>query len=238
MKHWKRIISLLLCAVLFSGCAPVTPPDSTETPTLGQTEGTIGSTDATQPTQGGTQVTTPTGDPIPSDPVQPSQPDDPADPSAPSQPTDPVTPPVTPAPIPDDGIYDIGYDPLPCTEEELYNQLFDLNNKIDINIDMPAAELQKLQNDFEHYRSFGSKSPIYRMANMTITVTTKTGSTVYRINEVGVRMKGNTSRTDFYNAHDGIYKYIHLKIDFQETFDDEVYYGSSAKVWASKDAQD
>lgn len=51
-------------------------------------------------------------------------------------------------------------------------------------------------------------------------------------------MKGNTSRTDFYNSQDGIYKYIHLKIDFQETFDDENYYGSGAKVWANKDARD
>lgn len=238
MKHWKRIISLLLCAVLFSGCTPVNTPDNTENSTLEQTEGTGGSTAATQPTQGSTQETNPGSNTSPSNPTQPSQPADPADPSSPTQPTDPVTPPVDSVPFPNDGIYDIGIDPLPYSEEELYNQLFDLNNKIDINIDMPAAELQKLQDDFDHYRSFGSKSPIYRMANMTITVTTAAGSTVYRINEVGVRMKGNTSRTDFYNSNDGIYKYIHLKVDFQETFDDEAYYGSSAKVWANKDARD
>ena len=230
MKLWKRLICLALCAILFSGCAPVNNPDTTENPSLGQNEGTTGSTDATQPAQGGTQETNPGKDPTPSNPVQPSQPDDPSTPSQPSQP-------IPPIPTPDDGIVDIGYDPLPCSEEELYAQLFDLNNKIDINIDMPAAELQKLQDDFEHYRSFGSKSPIYRMANMTITVTTKTSSTIYRISEVGVRMKGNTSRTDFYNSHDGIYKYIHLKIDFQETFDDEEYYGADAKVWPDKDTR-
>lgn len=145
---------------------------------------------------------------------------------------------TTPAPSPDDGVVDIGYDPLPCTEEELYEQLFDLENKIEISIDMSPAELQKMQDDYDHYRSFGSKSPIYRMGSLTITIASNAGATTYRIHEVGVRMKGNTSRTDFYNADDGIYKYIHLKLDFQETFDDEDYYGSAAKVWASEEDRD
>lgn len=139
---------------------------------------------------------------------------------------------------PGDGIVDIGIDPLPCSEEALYNQLFDLNNKITVDIDMPETELQKLQDDYEHYRSFGSKSPIYRMANLTVTIQTAAGTTTYRIDEVGVRMKGNTSRTDFYNIEDGIYKYIHLKLDFQETFDDEDYYGADAKVWDDDEQRD
>jgi spore coat protein CotH len=146
--------------------------------------------------------------------------------------------PAVPVPSPDDDIVDIGYDQLPCSEEELYNQLFNLDNKIDIDIDMSPSELQKMQDDYEHYRSFGSKSPIYRMGHLTITITTATGSTTYRISEVGVRMKGNTSRTDFYNPDDGIYKYIHLKLDFQETFDDADYYGSSAKVWANDEQRE
>jgi DegV family protein with EDD domain len=37
-------------------------------------------------------------------------------------------------------------------------------------------------------------------------------------------MKGNTSRTDFYNEEEGQYNLIHFKIDFQETFDDKDYY--------------
>ena len=148
----------------------------------------------------------------------------------------PLPPPVQPTP--DDGIVDIGYDPLPVSEEELYNQLFDLDNKIDLYLDMPASELQKIQDDYDRYRSFGSKSPIYRMGTLKVTITTDKGTTVYRINEVGVRMKGNTSRTDFYNSHDGIYKYIHLKLDFQETFDDPKYYGNSAKVWANEEDRD
>lgn len=132
---------------------------------------------------------------------------------------------------PDDGYFDIGVDELPYSDEELYAQLFDLNNKITIQIHMPDGELQKLQDDYYHYSSFGSKSPIYRMGTLTITIQTARGTTAYRMQEVGVRMKGNTSRTDFYNETDGIYKYIHLKLDFQETFDDEDDYGSDCREW-------
>ena len=145
----------------------------------------------------------------------------------------------TPSLKPDngDGIYEVGTERLPYTEEQIYNQLFDLNNKIEIHLDMKPEELQKLQDDYDHYRSFGSKSPIYRLSDMLVTITTPSGATTYRIPEVGLRMKGNTSRTDFYNSHDGIYKYIHFKLDFQETFDDADYYGRDAKTWSSTDAR-
>ena len=156
-------------------------------------------------------------------------------PSKPNTPTNPAPLPDPVVPVPDDGIYDVGAEQLPYSEEELYRQLFDPNNKIEIDLDMAASELQKIQDDYDRYRSFGSKSPIYRMGTLKITITTAVGATTYRIGEVGVRMKGNTSRTDFYNSHDGIYKYIHLKLDFQETFDDKDYYGSSAKVWSSEE---
>ena len=150
-----------------------------------------------------------------------------------------VTEPVAATiPVPDDGYFDIGVDELPYSDEELYNQLFDLNNKISIQIDMPDSELQKLQDDYYHYSAFGSKSPIYRMGTMTITIQTAAGSVSYRMEEVGVRMKGNTSRTDFYNETDGIYKYIHLKLDFQETFDDEDDYGDDARAWDNEDLRD
>ena len=139
---------------------------------------------------------------------------------------------------PDDDYFDIGVDQLPYSDEELYAQLFDLNNKITIRIDMPDSELQKLQDDYYHYSSFGSKSPIYRMGNLIITIQTAQSTVSYRMQEVGVRMKGNTSRTDFYNETDGIYKYIHLKLDFQETFDDEDDYGTNARIWDDEDLRD
>ena len=151
--------------------------------------------------------------------------------------TDPVVPSVTvpyEETVPDsaDDIIDVGYERLPLAEEDLYEQLFDPNCKVEIDIDMSDAELSKLQADYERYRDMGSKSPIYRMADVTI----KINGTAYRIADVGVRMKGNTSRTNFYKPEEGgIYKAIHLKLDFQETFDEPAYYGSETRQWVNED---
>ena len=206
-----RVLLLLLCAALMigvlSGCGAVNEPDTTD------------------PSAADPAVTDPAATedvvPVPT----PGAVDDPSKPTAPKRPDD------------GDGVVNVDEEELPYSEAEIYGQLFDLNNKIEINVDMPAAELQKMQDDYNRYRDKGSKSPIYRKADVIITITTVDGTnTTYRIPEVGVRMKGNTSRTDFYNAGDGgIYKYIHLRLDFQETFDDRAYYGSEAKVWDSED---
>ena len=135
------------------------------------------------------------------------------------------------------GTYVVGQDALPYTEEEIYQQLFDPYTKVEVDLDMPEEELQKLQEDYERYRNMGSKSPIYRMGDLTITLTTDAGTVRYVIKEVGARMKGNTSRTSFYSSDEGIYNYIHFKLDFQETFDDEDYYGEGFKVWDSEEAR-
>ena len=258
MKIWSKILCLVLCLAMLSGCAGGAEPVNTTDTTNSTTAPTV-----TDPTSNPGEnedpplpplPTVPSDPSVPTDPSDPSNPTDPSDPSDPSDPTDPSdpsdpsepsdppvdnpTPPPAPGTPPADGIYDIGIDPLPYTEEQIYQQLFDPNNKIQLDLDMSAAELQKLQDDYDKYREFGSKSPIYRMGTLKITITTSAGTTVYRMNEVGARMKGNTSRTDFYNSSDGIYKYIHLKLDFQETFDDKDYYGNSAKVWTNEEARE
>lgn len=117
-------------------------------------------------------------------------------------------------------------------EQQLYNMLFDIRNQVTLSLDMADEELAKMQSDYEQYASFGSKSPIYRKGDLTVTITTPQGEVYsYHVEEVGVRMKGNTSRTSFYSAEEGIYNVIHLKLSFQETFDDQQYYGSEAKTW-------
>ena len=63
--------------------------------------------------------------------------------------------------------YVVGKDTLPFTEKEIYNQLFDINNIVGINIDISNSEIKKLQSDFEK----NEKSPIYRMADVKITIT-------------------------------------------------------------------
>lgn len=126
-------------------------------------------------------------------------------------------------------------------ENILFNQLFDINNKVEINIDMPQKQLALMQADYEKYNSMGSKSPINRKADLYITITNKSDGSVnkYTIKQVGVKMKGNTSRTSFYSSSKGIYNLVHLKIDFQEKFDDEAYYTSDELVdWsADKDGK-
>ena len=119
-----------------------------------------------------------------------------------------------------------------------FNMLFDPNNHISFELDISDKELAKLQRDYENYSAKGSKSPIYRMANLNVTITTPDGNEYYyTIEQVGVRMKGNTSRTSFYNSNEGMYNLVHFKISFQETFDDAQYYGADALKWTDEAAR-
>lgn len=117
-------------------------------------------------------------------------------------------------------------------EQQIYEMLFDIENKVELKLDMSTEELEKMQADYDKYDRNGSKSPIYRMADLHITLTTPTGKIhTWTLPEVGVRMKGNTSRTGFYSPDKGIYNIIHLKLSFQETFDDAEHYGADAREW-------
>lgn len=118
-------------------------------------------------------------------------------------------------------------------QNTLYTQLFDINNKVTITLEISDAEIQKLQADYKKYGN--GKSPIYRKADkMTVTVAGRT----YEMYEIGVRMKGNTSRCNVYNGGDvNNRNLIHLRLSFDETFDDTSYYGADAKKWSSDAAR-
>ena len=118
-------------------------------------------------------------------------------------------------------------------ELTLFNELFNLENHISLYLDISNSELKKIQKDYEKYSSMGSKSPIYRMADLHVSIIKPDGTQwKFIIEQVGVRMKGNTSRTSFYSDSNGMYNLVHFKISFKETFDDEEYYGSDALVWS------
>ena len=113
-------------------------------------------------------------------------------------------------------VCNIDTDRLPYNEESIYQQLFDINNKIEVELDVSEETFRQLQKDYEAYEKKGSKSPIYREADLKITITTEKDSITYAIDRVGIRMKGNTSRTHFYSNNDGQYNLIHFKVDFGE----------------------
>lgn len=114
-------------------------------------------------------------------------------------------------------VYDLDKDTLPFTQQQIYSQLFDINNTISVSVDMTNDEIKKLQRDFER----NSSSPIYRKANVSISITIPNDKTyTYNANEVGIRLKGNTTRKSLYSENDGILNLDHFKISFQETFDD------------------
>lgn len=65
------------------------------------------------------------------------------------------------------------------------------------------------------------------------------GYLYYYYEEVGVRMKGNTSRHTFY-GDDGFTNNIHMKLSFKETFDDidDGYTQDELKEWTDEDKRD
>lgn len=120
-----------------------------------------------------------------------------------------------------------GTDTNQGNEEQLYNDLFNLGNRVTISLDIPDSEIQKLQDDCVRYGN--GKSPIYRrVTKMTVTI----NNTSYNIYDVGVKMKGNTSRCPVYNNGDvNSRNLIHLKLSFDEAFDNTSYYGNEAINW-------
>ncbi len=116
-------------------------------------------------------------------------------------------------------------------DEALYQKLFDMNNKVNIELTVPKEELDKLQEDYLSYEKKRSKSPIYRKADVKITV----GDETYDIKEVGIRLKGNMSLSPVYDEYTGKPNISHYRLSFGETFDKKEYYGKDAKQWDNKD---
>lgn len=117
-------------------------------------------------------------------------------------------------------------------EQALYENLFDINNTVSIQLNISQEELDKLQADYEEYDAMNSKSPIYRIVDKAII---SIGDEVYEIEEVGIRLKGNTSRVPIYDEDTGELNLCNYKLNFHETFDDVEYYGEDAKVWNSEE---
>ena len=123
-------------------------------------------------------------------------------------------------------------------DELVYEALFDEDATVSVNLMMSDAEWKKLDADYTRFAAMGGKSPIYRMAtSVTVDIESDVGNYYCYYNEVGVRMKGNTSRHNFY-GNNGIYNAIHMKLSLKETFDDvdDGYTAAELKDWKGDDA--
>ena len=108
-------------------------------------------------------------------------------------------------------------------DEVTMEDFFNLGNRIDIKVSVSNDELKKLQSDYET----GYKSEIYRLASKVEISLTNYGKTFkWEFENVGIRQKGNTSRTDILNGNGGL-NLNHYKLSFDETFDDPAMYDSS-----------
>lgn len=127
-----------------------------------------------------------------------------------------------------------------AADDIVYEALFSETAKVAIDINMSDAEWKKLNQDYIDFNKKGSKSPIYRMADsVTISIDVGDGTLNYYFEEVGVRMKGNTSRHTFY-GNNGFTNNIHMKLSFKQTFDDvdDGYKESELKVWTDEAKRD
>lgn len=122
------------------------------------------------------------------------------------------------------------YSKYSTAEKNLYYTLWKYTTKINVKIDITPYELAKID---EAYRSNDPvKLETYRKCTLTITV----NGTDYRYEEVGIRMRGNTSKRDFCSSDGEIYAFVHFRFSLNETFDGDEYksgaWGSDiATVW-------
>ena len=114
-------------------------------------------------------------------------------------------------------------------EKELYYLLWAEDTQVHVQVDITPYELAKLEEAFEDYENTGrrntTKVDTYRKCNLTITV----NGVDYFYEEVGIRMRGNTSRRRFCDADGNMYAFIHFRFSLNETFDGDEYEG---KAWA------
>lgn len=103
-------------------------------------------------------------------------------------------------------------------------EFFNIDNKVSINIDVTKNELLKIN----ECHSKGNEES-YRVCDVNITI----NDLLFHYEDVGIRLKGNTSRGYVVNE-DGSLNLRHYKLNFAETFDDE--FRGDVVSWTDEDA--
>ncbi len=113
------------------------------------------------------------------------------------------------------------YEDFSKEEKDLYYSLWETDVKITVSVDIEPKELYKIQEAYEDYVNTGdkTKADTYRRCNLTVTV----NGVDYYYEEVGVRMRGNTSRRNFCKSDGTMYDFVHLRFNLTETFDGDEY---------------
>ena len=139
---------------------------------------------------------------------------------------------VTPAHVSADSIFvDDEATASEVDQEALYQEIFAPESVIDIAVDISKEQLSDLQSDLEYYRQKHSRSSVYRICdNVTITINGRK----YVIDDVGIRLKGTSSRANFFNDILGIYNLVNFRMSFDCTFEDTNDYGLETRVWHDK----
>ena len=160
---------------------------------------------------------------------KPINPTDPTDPTDPIEPIDPIDPPEIKE-IKNPNFNAVNRN---SKEEFTYLDLFNLNNKVDVSIDVDRSELEKIQED----NNRGAKPEIYRLAKeVTISITNAGNVYTWTFDNVGIRQKGNTSRERiFYDEN--LNTHNHYKLSFDETFT-EMYEPSFIEMYGDESRGD
>ena len=113
-------------------------------------------------------------------------------------------------------------------QEAVYEELFAPDSVVDIAVDISKEQLSDLQADHEYFRRKKTRSSVYRIcSSVTVTVNGKK----YVVDDVGLRLKGTSSRCSFYNDILGIYNLVNFRMSFGCTFDDTGDYGLETRTW-------
>ena len=122
-------------------------------------------------------------------------------------------------------------------EDVTFDDLFNLGNKVSINVKISDNQLNLLQRDYEIFKEKGWKPEAYRIAETVEISLENNGKTfTWSFDQVGIRQKGNTSRKDVY-LNGEMKELNHFKLSFDETFDDAEIYGKDVIDWTNKAAE-
>ena len=117
-------------------------------------------------------------------------------------------------------------------EKQLYYTLWQETTSVSVKIDITPYELEKINEAYVDWSNTRNTTKIdtYRKCNLTITV----NGTDYFFQDVGIRMRGNSSKREFCNQNGNVYAFVHFRFNLTETFDGEEY---AAGSWASEIAE-